>query len=417
MKKRILQNRPTARKLIINKTAGAKSPGGKSTTRNSPRGRAAASSAALDREEAIDRILHLILSNPTAPFHESAVMAALDAFASEHAANIKNHVDAAGNRIFTVRGAKARAGRPSIAFTAHTDHPALVPDSRGRFELLGRVWPPARLKGGRICYYRANGDFAGRGEILSVRERDGRVFTNLSRTGGKFLRGDYAMFDFPALETDGDRIVGRVCDDLLGVIAILVAIEETIITNPNCNFIAAFTRAEEVGFIGALAMLKNRSIPPSIPIVGLECSAARGGNAVIGDGPIVRVGDRISTFDPDVTAFLRDCAASIAAADPEFKYQRRLMQGGACESTAYQLDGRPAGALCLALGNYHNVPDPDAEDISTGLAPEFVSKRDLEGLVRILVAAIVRAPALADPWRATRESLAERLRELGPRLL
>lgn len=371
---------------------------------------------AFNREETADRILHFILSNPTAPFREAAVAAAIDDFAAQRRDFIKNTIDGAGNRIFTIRGPRARAKKPAIAFTAHLDHPGLVPDAAENWELLGRVWPARRLVGGKICYFRTNGDFAGRGEITDVKEKDGRVFTTVTRDGGIYQKGDYAMFDFPALESDGDRIIGRVCDDLLGAISILIAIDEAIATNPNCNFIAAFTRAEEVGFVGALAMLKNRAIPKDIPIVGLECSAARGGNAVIGDGPIVRVGDRIATFSPDVTAFLRDCAEMIIKEDPSFRYQRRLMQGGACESTAYQLDGRPAGALCLALGNYHNVPDPDAEDWSTGIAPEFVSRRDLYGLVKIIVRAVAESAQLADPWAATRGSLAKRLKALSPRL-
>ncbi|MBI3819072.1 MAG: hypothetical protein HY286_10310 [Planctomycetes bacterium] len=369
-----------------------------------------------DREEFTDHVLHFILSNPTAPYRESAVLAAIDTFAKDRRKNIQLQIDRAGNRIFSVRGRRGGARKPTIAFTAHLDHPGLVPGPDGKWELLGRVWPSARLANEKICYFKKNGEPAGRGTIIKVNETGGRVLTALSRGEGAPSPGEFAMFDFPPLEYDGDRIVGRVCDDLLGAISILVAIEEAIHTNHSCSFMAAFTRAEETGFVGALAMLKNRSIPAKLPIVGLECSAARGGNAVIGDGPIVRVGDRIATFDPEVTAFLRDCAESIKKDDPKFQYQRRLMQGGACESTAYQLDGRRAGALCLALGNYHNVPDPDPEDITTGLAPEFVSKSDLDGLIRVIVRAVADSARLADPWRSTRRGLADRLRDHGPRL-
>ncbi len=367
-----------------------------------------------DRADALHRILRAILERPTAPFHEHAVLEAIDGFARAHAPCVRLAADASGNRILEVRGTRASRGAPALAFTAHLDHPGLVRDPGARrFELLGRVTPAARLRGGRVRFFDAAATPAGRGRVLRVEEEAGRIWTEVR---GAEPGAAFAMFDFPALRIRGDRITGRVCDDLLGAIAILAAVEECLATDPRASFLAVFTRAEEVGFVGALQMLKDGAIPRGVPMVGLECSAARGGNAVIGAGPIVRVGDFSTTFDPGVTAFLRDCADSIAAEDPEFRYQRRLMQGGSCESTAFLLDGRPAGALCLALGNYHNVPDRGPADPSTGLAAEHVSMRDLDGLVRLLVRAVRDARSLGDPFRATRERLEERRRRLAPRL-
>jgi endoglucanase len=369
---------------------------------------------------AADRTLETaraILERPTAPFREHAILTALDAFAAARPDFVEAASDAAGNRIWRVGSAAARVKPPVLAFTAHVDHPGLVPGLDGRWELLGRVWPSPRLVGGKVRFFDAKCAPAGGGVIARVREEGSRVLTELEGAPA----GGFAMFDFPPLLTEGDRWTGRVCDDLMGAIAILLAIDLDIDARraasvPDDCWIAAFTRAEEVGFIGALAMLEGDLLPRAVPIVGLECSAARGGNAEVGGGPVIRAGDRIATFDPDLTAFLRDCAEDVKREDPSFQYQRRLMQGGACESTAYLLDGRRAGALCLALGNYHNIPDPDAEDASTGLAPEFVSRRDLEGLARLMVKAVRRAAAAGDPWAPTRQSLRRRLDELRGRL-
>jgi endoglucanase len=357
----------------------------------------------------IEEILEFILKHPTAPYREAAVLGALDAFARERSKWITPVTDGAGNRIFTIRTSPSAPAKPSIAFTAHTDHPAFVPGPDGRYELLGRVYPAARLAGARICYYRESGEPAGRGVVRSAEESGGRVLVDLAREGGAPEPGDYAAFDFDYLQFEGDRIVGRVCDDLLGVISILATAEQAIERGLDATFLAAFTRAEETGFIGALAMLEENPIPRDVPIVGLECSAARGGNATIGDGPILRVGDFVSTFDPQVTAFLRRCADELAREDRSFRYQRKLMQGGSCESTAYLLDGRRAGGMCLALGNYHNIPDPDPMDASTGVAPEFVSKSDLFLLVNWMVRCVERSAALDDPFRSNRESLRQRL--------
>jgi len=91
-------------------------------------------------------------------------------------------------------------------------------------------------------------------------------------------------------------------------------------------------------------------------------------------------------FDPGLTHHLQEAAASLAAREPSFRFQRALMDGGSCESTAYNLWGVRAGALCLALGNYHNCGPRGA------IAPEFVDWDDLEGLIRLLVEA-------ATTWR------------------
>ena len=89
-----------------------------------------------------------------------------------------------------------------------------------------------------------------------------------------------------------------------------------------------------------------------------------------------RVGDRTSIFDSDVTATLADLAKQA-----EIPVQRALMSGGTCEATAYQLYGYRSGALCVALGNYHNCGPGDR------IAAEFVSLEDVRGLTRLCVEA------------------------------
>src|SRR5207249_1111114 len=109
-----------------------------------------------------------------------------------------------------------------------------------------------------------------------------------------------------------------------------------------------FTRAEEVGFVGAMRLARSGILPKSITVISLETSKELP-PAVIGNGPIIRVGDRTSVFDSVATAAL----ATIAAAH-KIPVQRCLMSGGTCEATAYQLYGITSAALCIALGNYHN---------------------------------------------------------------
>jgi len=168
------------------------------------------------------------------------------------------------------------------------------------------------------------------------------------------------------------------------------------------------TRAEEVGFVGAIAAAKNHSVPKNSRIVALENSKSFP-ESPIGGGPIVRVGDFTSTFDPDLTYRISRVAGDLASRDDTFKWQRKLMPGGTCEASAYQSYGYTATCLCLALGNYHNMNDAtgkiDAETISLG---------DYHALIRLLVEVgrVLDDAKLAPPLRDRLEKLLERGRPL-----
>ena len=121
--------------------------------------------------------------------------------------------------------------------------------------------------------------------------------------------------------------------------------------------------------------------------------------ARVGNGPVVRVGDRSTIFDPATTAFLLRAGARCRANDPQFLAQRCLMDGGTCEATAFAALGYRAGGLCLPLGNYHNI--------GRNLRPkaEFVNIDDLEQLLKLMVA------AAAESWSylASQENIRMRL--------
>ena len=56
---------------------------------------------------------------------------------------------------------------------------------------------------------------------------------------------------------------------------------------------ALFTRAEEVGFIGTLAACADASVPAGTRLLCLENSRSFP-ESPIGNGPILRVGDRLA---------------------------------------------------------------------------------------------------------------------------
>ena len=85
-----------------------------------------------------------------------------------------------------------------------------------------------------------------------------------------------------------------------------------------------FTRAEEVGFIGAIGATKSGIIPKRSTLLCLENSKSFA-ESPIGGGPIIRLGDRLSTFDPELNAKLVVIAEALVKQKAGFKFQRKLM--------------------------------------------------------------------------------------------
>jgi len=296
-----------------------------------------------------------ILECPTAPFHEDAVAAKICELLTE-CPHVRTRFDGFGNIVATYRRGSRKL---RYAFAAHMDHPGFV---GGKF--LGGVPQTYLEKNSRIE------DF-----------------------------GAFAMWDLPAFELRDDRIHSRACDDLIGCAAIVTMFQELERAATECTCIGIFTRAEEVGFVGAIELAKSGAIPKTVTIISLETSKELP-PAKMGDGPIIRVGDRTSIFDSDATATLVSTSAAA-----EIPHQRCLMSGGTCEATAYQLYGYRCGALTVALGNYHNCGPRDRID------PEFVSADDAWNMSRLCVALARDTRPASNASRTLRQKLERNARD------
>jgi len=282
-------------------------------------------------------LLRSVLSTPTAPFHEYHVARLL----RERLASLP-HVtvttDPFGNLIACYRRGRKRA---KLAFSAHMDHPGWV-RHEGEAEFLGGV-PADRLDTHPVEWF-----------------------------------GDFGMWQLKPFELRDGLVHARVCDDLVGCAAIVAMFLELEEEAAEATVYGLFTRAEEVGFVGAIELAKHWPLPEGVCFVSLETSAPRGG-AEQGKGPVIRVGDRMSVFNDAVTAELLDAAVAAKIA-----HQRALLDGGSCEATAMNLYGIPAAGISVLLGNYHNCP-PDR-----GIAEENISLVDAKGLVKLIVATAIR---------------------------
>ena len=203
----------------------------------------------------------------------------------------------------------------------------------------------------------------------------------------------------------GKRLYTRAADDLIGVFAIVSTAIDLHRRNASAPFIGLLTRAEEVGFVGAvqhfeLGWLDAAKRP--LLCISLEASRTLSG-ALVGKGPVVRLGDRRTTFESGALQVLSEIAEKVL---PK-AHQRRLMDGGSCEATAATAWGLPTVGITLPLGNYHNQGFEGGMDCPQreGPAPEFVHLDDINGELKLCRALMDSGLPWADPWQKVRARL------------
>lgn len=324
------------------------------------------------------KVLDALLSVPTVPFGEEAVIAQVRAWAKSRGIQFKQ--DPSGNVVLRHKRGRARA---TWAFAAHLDHPGfVVREARGRrlhAEFLGSV-RREYFAGARVRIFTPDGSTPA--TVRGVKRTKNSPYLQCRlelKTSASVPAGAIGMWDFAPMEIRGNTLISRGCDDVVGAAAVLCAMDELIAAKGGGQVIGLLTRAEEVGFIGALEACEHRTIPAGALVVAIETSKAQA-DAPLGGGAVVRVGDAARTFDSSLTAHVTAIAAELAEKDPKFRFVRQLMPGGTCESTAYMMMGYRATGLCLPLGNYHN------QGPRGHVAAERIDLTDFQNLVKLLVA-------------------------------
>jgi putative aminopeptidase FrvX len=330
-----------------------------------------------------------IAACPTAAYHEGHVRACLLERLAD-LPHVTTRLDEFGN-LHTVYE-HASHGREAFRVVAHMDHPAFIVARTGNS-------PELHFAGGVDETY-----FTGH-DIIFHNEETKRPLGRATVTGTAFseeakrvrMRGEipasatFAVWALPKARCTKQLFIGPACDDLAQVSTVLALLRRLAHAKAKAAVHAIFTRAEEVGFAGALAALKTRTPLVVMPTLSLETSNARG-FARVGAGPVVRVGDRLSIFDSRITHWLETAFRDRQSAVPGAVYQRLLMGGGTCEASVFQRAGLPTGALCVGLNNYHNMGPGRA------IRAESVSLRDWQGLYDFLfyLATEAKTVAVAD---------------------
>jgi putative aminopeptidase FrvX len=359
--------------------------------------------------KAREKLLLEVTSLPTAAGREDRVIGFIERWVAARAKRVVLARDRFGNLTIAQHGflAACAKGAQPVMITAHLDHPAFVVTA-------------VRTKGGaRKTTAEVDLEFRGgvhdpyfKGAALEVFDRatkkgfDAKIVALDAKTDpatkpfktvvAKLLKpaaakaigpGSIARWKFPKPQVKKGIVHTHACDDLAAVAAALAAFDSTARDASLAHVALLFTRSEEIGFIGAIGAAREGTVPKGARLVCLENSRSFPHDSPIGAGPIVRVGDRLSVFTPELTNRIGDIAAAHAKDNASFKFQRKLMPGGACEATAFAAYGIASTCVCLPLGNYHNMEEIDA--VLAGkkkprVGREFIAANDFHWLIELL---------------------------------
>ena len=369
-----------------------------------------------------------LLARPTAPFREQRVIELVTAVLQDRA--VPFFIDPVGNVVVGcespaayARLLAARAPEPVRLYVAHMDHPGFHGMRWLGRERLRVRWhggaPTRHLTNARVWIADAEGrEYEGRlhaarlargGRTVDTAEVRLRAAAAVPRRPPTALYGGFG-FRAPVWRS-GRLLYARAADDLVGVYAVL----RTALYNRRrraaaaAPFIGLLTRAEEVGFIGAIGHLElgwlERAHRPVI-CISLETSGTLP-NALVGKGPVVRLGDRRTVFDPSGLDVLAQLARQLLPG----RHQRRIMDGGTCEATAATVYGMRAIGISVPLGNYHNQGFEGGPECRgrNGPAPEFVHLDDVEGLLALCRGLLRPGLPWGAAWRNERRAYKKRL--------
>ena len=372
------------------------------------------------RRDLAVRLLVGLGACPAVAFMEDAVAEYIQKSLAE--IELGFEIDRYGNIIANhSRHPPSNQNHPAIAFVAHMDHPGFEAVETDGDNIV------TRALGGvpQMCFSevvpvqivlpdgeRLAAETAGRygpeeQRMVSLRLQKSRPL--------EFPRP--VVLDLPDFNFDGELLRMRALDDLAGCAAILGAMRELVSDERVGDVYGVFTRAEEVGLIGARLLAEEGRLPKDTLVVSLEASRTLPG-ATMGEGPVIRVGDASFTFDAEAESVLLKAREELTerssspstSSGPAFKAQRQLMSGGTCEASAFRYYGYRTTGVAFPLGNYHNAT-PEG-----GVGAEYIHIDDFLGGVELIVQAArsVARRRESRPWQRMKdfpEGYRERLAE------
>jgi len=342
---------------------------------------------------------------PTAPFAEQRVIDFITEWAKPRK-KIKLSRDRFGNALLELN---SRARSPRTVMVAHVDHPgfvarAMTDKNTLQAKFYGTVYAPFFV-GSKVRFFDHADEITGVITHVKTDDRKRPVEATL-KVKTPVATGSPGMWDVGVPSVKGKLFHSRCCDDLAGCAAALSALDVLLRSNVNVNAAVLFSRAEEEGFIGSIgAAMEAKLLRKTDRLISIETSAEQP-YAKQGDGVVIRVGDRTSIFHSAFTQFIQRRAEAIVSTDKTFKHQRALMPGGTCEATAFDAFGYVTAAVCVPLGNYHNMK-PATKTQAQKIAAEFIHLDDWHHMVTLLADVCAHGPTFTGTHTDLREKLTQ----------
>ena len=341
------------------------------------------------RERALD-ILARLGAQPATSFLEDGVARVVREVLDE--ASVPHRTDGYGNIIAHLPGASSDGSAPPIAFMAHMDHPGFEAVAVDGDFLVGAAMggvPQSSFQAGvPLQVILPNGERLAAvtaGPSGEPSERRALISLEDSSRLAEIPLPASAVFDLVDFQLDDGYIRMRALDDLAGCGSTLAMLSVLVGEQPSGDVYGVFTRAEEVGLVGARLLAEAGTLPSDTLVVSLESSRTLPG-AEIGNGPVIRVGDAGFTFNADAEAPLIRARETLQARPEGFKVQRQLMSGGSCEASAFSVYGYRTTGIAFPLGNYHNAAPEDRVEA------EYIHEEDYLGGVELMLEAVRRMP-------------------------
>ena len=323
-------------------------------------------------------LLSKLAKCPAVSFYEGAVAEFIGQYLEQLEVSFKE--DAYGNLV--VRRAGEDPELPAIAFMAHMDHPGFEAFHAEGTTVLARALGgvPSSCFSERVPVQIVAPD----GQMFRA-ETSGRHGPESERAVSLHLKDEHPLdlpcavvFDLPDFSFDGELVHMRALDDLGGCASMLVALTRLVSQRTPGDIYFVFTRAEEVGLVGARLLAQERRLPMSTLVISVETSRTLPG-AALGEGPVIRVGDASFTFDIEAEGVLISAREQLRERNPEYKVQRQLMSGGTCEASAFAVYGYRVTGIALPLGNYHNAGTQESVEA------EYIHLDDFLAAVELIV--------------------------------
>ncbi len=352
-------------------------------------------------------ILETLCKQPATSYFEDNVSREVERMLTD--ASIPWEQDEFGNIIARLTRQHESDPMPSrpIALVAHMDHPGFevieVDGQRLTLQMHGRVSDVIYEQQVDLVVYCADGSSCSARTTGRDGDTEARVlYADLAQQNDLDLPA-FAVFDLVDCEFRNNTVFARALDDLAGCAATLSVMETLVVGNESADVIGVFTRAEEIGLIGARLMAAAGSLPKETLVISIESSRTLPG-AEQGKGPVIRVGDALSTFSQSAEEILQTARATLQRRDPPVPVQRQLMSGGVCEASVFVAHGYESTGVAFPLAHYHNGFGEDS------IQAENITINDFLGGVELLLEASRSMRTSQQQPSGGAQSLYERLR-------